>query len=58
MRYKALASRKRVDGKVRTSIKENELATRLLTAQDSERTELFVKMIAELNFEKTLDPRL
>ena len=58
-RYEALCNQKRVGGKLKVSIKEHELATKMLSADNGPAmTELIVKMIAQLNQEKTLDPRL
>lgn len=58
-RYEALCKQKRVGGKIKVSIKEHELATKMLSADNGPAmTELVVKMISQLNQEKTLDPRL
>lgn len=57
-KYHKLVSQKNISGKVAVSIKESQLATRMLTAKDEERKELFVKMLAELKKETSLDPRL
>ena len=58
MRYEALSRKKRIGGKLATSIKEHELALDLLRDDGFRRTEILVKMVAELNKEKSLDPRL
>jgi predicted kinase len=58
-RYEALCRQKRIGGKVKVSIKEHELAMSMLSADNGPAmTELIVKMIAQLNQEKELDPRL
>jgi predicted kinase len=58
-RYEALCRQKRVGGKLKVSIKEHDLALAMLTADNGPAlTELVVKMISQLNEEKTLDPRL
>lgn len=58
-RYENLCGQKRVGGKLKVSIKEHQLATQMLSADNGPAmTELIVKMIAQLNHEKTLDPRL
>jgi hypothetical protein len=58
-RYEPLCRQKRVGGKLKVSIKEFELATQLLSAETEQQcTEIIVKMIAQLNQEKELDPRL
>lgn len=58
-RYSALCQQKRVGGKLKVSIKEHELATKMLSADNGPAlTELVVKMIAQLNQEKEMDPRL
>lgn len=58
-RYEALCRQKRVGGKLRVSIKEHDLAMKMLSADNGPAlTELIVKMISQLNEEKTLDPRL
>jgi predicted kinase len=58
-RYEALCKQKRVGGKLKVSIKEHELAMKMLSADNGPAmTELIVKMISQLNQEKELDPRL
>ena len=58
-KYEQLCRQKRVGGKLRVSIKEHDLAMAMLSADNGPAlTELIVKMIAQLNEEKTLDPRL
>jgi len=58
-RYEPLCRQKRVGGKLKVSIKEHDLALAMLSADNGPAlTELIVKMIAQLNEEKTLDPRL
>lgn len=58
-RYEALCRQKKVGGKLKVSIKEHELATAMLSADNGPAlTELVVKMIAQLNQEKEMDPRL
>ena len=58
-RYEALCKQKRVGGKLKVSIKEFELATKMLSADNGPAmTELIVKMISQLNQEKEMDPRL
>lgn len=58
LRYKKLCEQKKTNGKLRTSIREHELAMELLKDTGQRRTELLVKMIAELDKEKSFDPRL
>jgi hypothetical protein len=58
LRYDKLCEQKKTNGKMRTSIKEHELTLALLSDKGERRTELMVKMIAELGKEKGLDPRL
>lgn len=58
-RYEALCRQKKVHGKIRVSVKEHDLATAMLSADNGPAlTELIVKMISQLNEEKKLDPRL
>jgi predicted kinase len=58
-RYEALCRQKRVGGKLKISNKEFDLGLQMLSADNGPAlTEAIVKMIAELNAEKTLDPRL
>jgi predicted kinase len=58
-RYQRLCRQKNVSGKVRTSITEYKLGMQMLKAgNDDLKKELVVKMIGQMKFEKTLDPRL
>ena len=58
LRYSKLCEQKKTNGKLRTSIREHDLAVELLNDNGSRRTELMVKMISELGKEKSMDPRL
>lgn len=57
-RYAALCRQKNISNKTRVSLKEWELGKQMLTAEGDAMKELVVKMIGQLNQEKTLDPRL
>jgi predicted kinase len=57
-RYKQMVDQKDVTSKVRISIAESNLGRQMLAASEQDRPEFIIKMIAELNQEKTLDPRL
>jgi hypothetical protein len=57
-RYARLCRQKRVEGKVRLSIKEHKLATAMLEASGDAKKEIVVKLIGEMKLEKELDPRL
>lgn len=57
-RYDRMVQQKNISGKVRVSIAESNLGRKMLASTIEERPEFIVKMIAELNREKTLDPRL
>lgn len=58
-RYEPLCRQKKVGGKLKVSIKEHDLATAMLSADNGPAMmELIVQMISQLNQEKALDPRL
>lgn len=58
-RYARLVRQKNISGKVRLSIAEHALATKLLSAvAEDDRKELIVQMIGKMKEEKVLDPRL